>query len=94
MSTADVQRLSELMEGLHNEFRTIQKTQTDILYVIQGNPIDKTDSGLLGIVNSLEKDVTELKEDKKKRNWTIGVAVTVGGILVSFIQFYFLKIHK
>jgi hypothetical protein len=56
--------------------------------------LDESDKGILGNINELDKDVLELKDDRKKMKWIVGAIVTVGGVVVTVLQFYFLKIHK
>jgi hypothetical protein len=101
MSTADVARLYEILEKVvegqkqtDKKISEIDRTQTQMFYVLKGNPLDESDKGILGNINELDKDVLELKDDRKKMKWVVGAIVTVGGVIVTALQFYFLKIHK
>lgn len=75
MSTTDVQEIKDTLK--------------DIVYLLKGNPIDKTDGGLLEQVKTNTRKTNELYEDKRRRKWLYGVAGVVFTGVQIIINLYF-----
>jgi len=56
-----------------------------VLYLLQGNPIDKDDNGLIGLVNNMDSRIKKLEKLRNKILWVlVGIALP-GGVGVAKI---------
>ena len=67
------------------EPKTLDQKVDAILRILQGEPFDKNDNGLMGTVQTLKNQVYKLIDWKNRTvAWAIGVSFG-GGALIAFI---------
>lgn len=65
--------------------KTMEEKVDAILRILQGEPYDKNDKGLLGTVRWLKTEITDIKRWKDKTiAWVVGFSFG-GGALMTFI---------
>jgi hypothetical protein len=63
------------------EIDELKKKLDEVLSLLRGNTLDKTDQGFIGVVNELEKRVTTLEKWKDRIVWMfigMGIPASVG----------------
>lgn len=74
------------------EIDELKKKLDEVLSLLRGNTLDKTDQGFIGSVNDLEKRVTGLEKWKDRIVWMVigmGVPASIG--IVEILKKLFLK---
>lgn len=66
-----------------------------ILTLLRGNPLDKDDNGLVGVVNILDKRVMKLEKLRNKILWVVvGMSIPSGFGITKILMAVAEAIHK
>jgi hypothetical protein len=81
-----------LLESHGEVLQRIQKDQSDMMYLLRGNPIDPSDKGLLGRIEDMEGEIGTVKTELQKHRefgqkviWTFGGAIAVLSFIIGVV---------
>jgi hypothetical protein len=90
MSTHEISQLKETLDEHWELMSKIDKNQDNMMKLLQGNPIDQMDRGLLGRVATTETKVKTLEMQRDRAFWMIvGISGIIGaawGFIKLFIK--------
>jgi hypothetical protein len=92
MSTPELAQLKSLLEDHGKVLQTIQSDQKDLMYLLRGNPLDPSDTGLLGRIEEMEGEIGSVKTELQKHRefgqrviWSFGGAIGVLTFIVGVV---------
>jgi hypothetical protein len=86
MSSTEVAQIKETLDEHWEVLQSISQNQTNMMHLLQGNPINPKDTGLLGRIAATEEDVRVMKAQRDRLLWGVGGVVFVCGIIYGFIE--------
>jgi hypothetical protein len=79
MSTPEITQLRESMEEMKFMMEGVEGNQDKILQLLQGNPLDKEDRGMIGKINNHGKRLLNLEKFKDRGIYmVIGISIGTG----------------
>lgn len=88
MSTTEVESIKETLSEHGELLHRVLDTQNNMMHLFRGNPLNQSDTGLLGRVDAMERKVESLLTLRDRVLWTVGGVVLVVGAIWSIAQVF------
>lgn len=91
VNTEYLERLQDSVDKLDGKVESVAENQNLMMNLLQGNPINKNDKGVLGRIDMLEKRQNKSDATITKVKWVGYGIVAVLGIIWSLIKYVFVR---
>jgi hypothetical protein len=88
MSTQETKDLKETLDEHREILQAISQNQTNLMHLLQGNPINPKDTGLLGRIEVSEKKINTLETQRDRAFWGFAGVSAAAGFLYWIISLF------
>lgn len=78
---SDEQDMHDLaqIDRLEKQFKSLDTSTKSLIMLLSGNPLDKTDNGIIGMVREMREQLTKLQRFKDRSIWLmVGLSIGAG----------------
>jgi hypothetical protein len=88
MSTHELSQLKESLDEHREILQSISQTQSNMMQLLQGNPINPKDTGLLGRIEVTETKIRTLEVQRDRAFWGFAGVSAAAGFLYWIISLF------